>query len=124
MRQTSARLLRLLALLQSRRHWAGPALCERLEVDARTVRRDVDRLRELGYPVESSSGVGGSYRLGAGNRMPPVLLDDDEAVTVAMALRAATSAIDGMEAAAVGVLAKLEQLLPSACANAPVRWIR
>jgi len=113
MLETSARLLRLLTLLQSRRHWSGEALSEHLGIDRRTVRRDVERLRELGYPVEASSGLGGGYQLGQGSEMPPVLLDDDEAVVVAVALRAASSSIGGMEETAAALLAKLEQLLPA-----------
>jgi len=113
MLETSARLLKLLTLLQSRRHWTGAALSERLEIDRRTVRRDVDKLRALGYPVHASSGLGGGYELGQGSRVPPVLLSDDEAVVVAVALRAATGSIGGMEETAAQVLAKLEQLLPT-----------
>jgi predicted DNA-binding transcriptional regulator YafY len=79
---TSARLLRLLSLLQSRPSWAGADLAERLDVTGRTVRRDVDRLRSLGYPVAAAPGAGGGYRLGAGAALPPLLLDDDEAVAV------------------------------------------
>ncbi len=113
MLQTSARLLRLLSLLQSRRHWPGRDLSERLEVDARTLRRDVDRLRELGYPVHASSGLGGGYQLGPGSSMPPVLLSDDEAVAVAFALRAAAGSVGKMEETAIGLLAKLDQVLPA-----------
>jgi predicted DNA-binding transcriptional regulator YafY len=112
MLKTSARLLRLLWLLQSRRYWTGAALSERVEVDARTVRRDIDRLRELGYAIEASPGLGGGYQLKAGSALPPVLLDDEEAVTVAVAVRAAASSIGRMEETAVGLLAKLDQLLP------------
>ena len=112
MLKTSARLLRLLWLLQSRRYWSGAELSERVEVDARTVRRDIDRLRELGYAVEASPGLGGGYQLKAGSSLPPVLLDDEEAVTVAVAVRAAASSIGKMEEAAVRLLAKLDQLLP------------
>lgn len=112
MLKTSARLLRLLWLLQSRRHWSGAELSERVEVDARTVRRDIDRLRELGYAVEASPGLGGGYQLKAGSALPPVLLDDEEAVTVAVAVRAAASSIGRMEETAIGLLAKLDQLLP------------
>jgi len=112
MLKTSARLLRLLWLLQSRRYWSGAELSERVEVDARTVRRDIDRLRELGYAVEASPGVGGGYQLKAGSSLPPVLLDDEEAVTVAVAVRAAASSVGKMEEAAVRLLAKLDQLLP------------
>lgn len=113
MLSTSARLLRLASLLQSRRHWAGAALAAELGVDARTVRRDVDRLRELGYPVEASSGVGGGYALGRGAELPPLVLDDDEAVTLALALRAASANVGGLEDAALALLAKLDQLMPA-----------
>lgn len=113
MLKTSARLLRLLWLLQSRRYWSGAELSERVEVDARTVRRDIDRLRELGYAVEASPGLGGGYQLKAGSSLPPVILDDEEAVTVAVAVRAAASSIGQMEETAVRLLAKLDQLLPS-----------
>ncbi len=113
MLKTSTRLLRLLSLLQSRRHWTGAELCERLEVDARTVRRDVDRLRELGYPVQASTGVGGGYRLAAGATLPPLLLDDDEAVAMVVALRSAASSVARIEDTAVGLLGKLDQLLPA-----------
>ena len=112
MLKTSARLLRLLWLLQSRRYWSGAELSERVEVDGRTVRRDIDRLRELGYAVEASPGLGGGYQLKAGASLPPVLLDDEEAVTVAVAVRAAASSVGRMEEAAVRLLAKLDQLLP------------
>jgi len=112
MLKTSARLLRLLWLLQSRRYWSGAELSERVEVDARTVRRDIDRLRELGYAVDASPGLGGGYQLKAGSSLPPVLLDDEEAVTVAVAVRAAASSIGKMEETAIGLLAKLDQLLP------------
>jgi predicted DNA-binding transcriptional regulator YafY len=114
MLQTSARLLRLLSLLQSRRYWAGADLAERLEVTGRTLRRDIDRLRSLGYPVQSTSGMAGGYRLGAGAALPPLLLDDDEAVAVSVGLRtAAGGTVSGMEEAAVRAIAKLEQVLPS-----------
>jgi predicted DNA-binding transcriptional regulator YafY len=113
MLQTSSRLLRLLSLLQSRRQWSGRDLGERLEIDARTVRRDVDKLRELGYPVRASSGLGGGYQLGAGSSMPPVLLNDDEAVAVAFALRTAAGSVGKMEETAIGLLAKLDQVLPA-----------
>jgi len=112
MLKTSARLLRLLWLLQSRRYWSGAELSERVEVDARTIRRDIDRLRELGYAVDASPGLGGGYQLKAGSSLPPVLLDDEEAVTVAVAVRAAASSIAKMEEPAVRLLAKLDQLLP------------
>jgi predicted DNA-binding transcriptional regulator YafY len=112
MLQTSARLLRLLSLLQQRRHWSGQDLAERLEVDARTLRRDVDKLRELGYPVHASAGVGGGYQLGAGSSVPPVLLNDDEAVAMAFALRAAAGSVGRMEETSIGLLAKLDQVMP------------
>ena len=113
MLSTSARLLRLAALLQARRHWPGRALAERLEVDARTLRRDIDRLRTLGYPVQASSGRGGGYSLGSGTTLPPLVLDDTEAVTLAVALRAATATVAGIEAPAQELLAKLDQWLPA-----------
>ena len=112
--ETSARLLKLLSLLQARRHWSGAELAARLEVTERTVRRDVGRLRDLGYPVPASRGTAGGYRLGAGAAMPPLLLDDDEAVAVAVGLRtAARSPVTGIEETSVRALAKLEQVLPS-----------
>jgi len=111
---TSARLLRLLSLLQVRRDWSGRQLAERLEVDVRTVRRDVERLRSIGCPVESTPGVAGGYRLAAGADLPPLLLDDDEAVAVAVGLRtAAGGTVEGMEEASLRALAKLEQVLPA-----------
>ncbi|MFB8001025.1 helix-turn-helix transcriptional regulator [Nocardia sp. NPDC056000] len=114
MLETSARLLRLLSLLQSRRDWTGPELAERLRVTTRTIRNDVDRLRELGYPVEAKSGVDGGYRLGAGGALPPLLLDDEEAVAVAVGLRtAAGSSIAGIDETALRALTKLQQILPS-----------
>jgi predicted DNA-binding transcriptional regulator YafY len=112
--ETSARLLKLLSLLQARRDWSGADLAARLEVSDRTVRRDVGRLRDLGYPVHASRGTDGGYRLGAGAAMPPLLLDDDEAVAVAVGLRtAARSPVTGIEETSVRALAKLEQVLPS-----------
>ncbi|MDQ0602972.1 putative DNA-binding transcriptional regulator YafY [Streptomyces canus] len=114
MLETSARLLRLLSLLQAHRDWSGADLAERLGVTPRTVRRDVDRLRELGYPVNASPGTGGGYQLGAGAELPPLLLDDDEAVAVAVGLRtAAGQGIEGIGETSVRALAKLEQVLPS-----------
>jgi predicted DNA-binding transcriptional regulator YafY len=111
MLETSARLLRLLSLLQTRLDWSGAELAERLGVSARTIRRDVERLRDLGYPVHSARGVAG-YRLGAGAALPPLLLDDEEAVAVAVGLRTAAG-VSGIEEASLGALAKLEQLLPN-----------
>ncbi|MFE1833629.1 helix-turn-helix transcriptional regulator [Streptomyces sviceus] len=114
MLETSARLLRLLSLLQAHREWSGADLADRLGVTARTVRRDVDRLRELGYPVNASPGTGGGYQLGAGAELPPLLLDDDEAVAVAVGLRtAAGQGIEGIGETSVRALSKLEQVLPS-----------
>jgi predicted DNA-binding transcriptional regulator YafY len=111
--ETSARLLKLLSLLQNRRDWSGAELAERLGVSQRTVRRDVDRLRELGYPVHAVQGVAG-YHLGAGAALPPLLLDDEEAVAVAVGLRtAAGGSVAGIEETSVRALAKLEQVLPS-----------
>ncbi|MDY7229335.1 helix-turn-helix transcriptional regulator [Hyalangium rubrum] len=111
--QTSARLLKLLALLQSRRFWAGGELARELGVTERSVRRDVDRLRSLGYPVHAAAGIGGGYQLGAGKELPPLPLEDEEAVAVAVGLRvAATGPIKGLEEASVRALGKLEQVLP------------
>ncbi len=112
MLETSARLLKLLSLLQARRDWSGAQLAERLGVTLRTVRRDVDRLRDLGYPVTAQPGVAGGYRLAAGTAMPPLLLDDDEAVAVAVGLRTAGT-VTGIEETSVRALAKLEQVLPA-----------
>ncbi|WP_262852487.1 helix-turn-helix transcriptional regulator [Mumia quercus] len=110
---TSARLLQLLSLLQSQRDWTGPALAERLAVTTRTVRSDVGRLRSLGYVVEASPGVAGGYRLAPGGTLPPLLLDDDEALAVAIGLRTTASGVDGFEQTALSALVKLEQMLPS-----------
>ncbi|MEK9520276.1 helix-turn-helix transcriptional regulator [Streptomyces sp. NPDC087908] len=114
MTDTPARLLNLLSLLQTPREWPGSELAERLAVSARTIRRDIDRLRDLGYPVEATLGAVGGYRLVAGTAMPPLLLDDEEAVAIAVGLRAgAGHAIEGVEEASVRALAKLEQVLPA-----------
>ncbi|MEI8410619.1 MULTISPECIES: helix-turn-helix transcriptional regulator [unclassified Kribbella] len=114
MLETSARLLRLLSLLQVRRDWSGPDLAERLGISTRTLRTDVERLRGLGYPVEARPGVAGGYRLGAGGELPPLLLDDEEAVAVAVGLRtAAAGGLAGIEETSVRALMKLEQVLPS-----------
>lgn len=111
---TSARLLRLLSLFQARRYWSGKELAQELEVTDRTLRRDVDRLRSLGYPVHASSGIAGGYQLGSGATLPPLLLDDDEAVAVAVGLRtAASGTVTGIEEASVRALLKLEQVLPA-----------
>jgi predicted DNA-binding transcriptional regulator YafY len=106
-------MLRLLSLLQTHRFWPGGELADRLDVSQRTLRRDIDRLRELGYLVDATRGAAGGYRLQAGTDLPPLLLDDDEAVAIAVGLRtAAGSAIDGIEETSVRALAKLEQVLP------------
>jgi predicted DNA-binding transcriptional regulator YafY len=111
---TSSRLLTLLSLLQARRDWPGGELAGRLDVSSRTIRRDVERLRELGYPVESLSGPAGGYRLRAGTAMPPLLLDDDEAIAIAVGLRtAARASVTGIEETSVRALVKLEQVLPA-----------
>jgi predicted DNA-binding transcriptional regulator YafY len=113
MRQASSRLLDLLSLLQARRDWPGAELAERLEVSGRTIRRDVDRLRALGYPVESLTGPAGGYRLRAGTAMPPLLLDEEEAIAIAVGLRtAARASVTGIEETSVRALVKLEQVLP------------
>lgn len=114
MLSSSTRLLRLLSLLQTRSHWMGPELAERLEVHPRTLRRDIDRLRQLGYPVHASSGVAGGYAFRAGQALPPLLLDDDEALAVSIALRTATAgAVGGIEEPALRALVKLEQAMPA-----------
>ena len=114
MLETSARLLRLLSLLQARRDWTSTELATRLGVSTRTIRNDVGRLRGLGYPVDARPGVAGGYRLGAGGALPPLLLDDEEAVAVAIGLRtAASGSIAGIEETSVRALAKLQQVLPS-----------
>jgi len=111
---TPARLLQLLSLLQTPREWPGGELADRLGVSRRTVRRDIDRLRELGYPVQATLGSDGGYRLVAGKAMPPLVLDDEEAVAIAVGLRAgAGHAVEGVDEASVRALAKLEQVLPS-----------
>jgi predicted DNA-binding transcriptional regulator YafY len=114
MSHTAARLLNLLSLLQTPREWPGSELATRLGVSLRTVRRDVDRLRHLGYPVQATMGAVGGYRLVAGKAMPPLLLDDEEAVAIAVGLRtAAGHAVAGIDEASVRALAKLERVLPS-----------
>src|ERR1051326_5866998 len=114
MRDPAGRLLKLLSLLLTPREWPGPELAGRLGVTPRTVRRDVGRLRELGYPVHATQGNIGGYRLPPGGTMPPLLLDDDEAIAIAIGLRAAaTAAITGLEDTSLRALAKLEQVLPA-----------
>ncbi|MBW3709455.1 transcriptional regulator, partial [Streptomyces griseus] len=113
MPKTSARLLALLSLLQARRDWPGPSLAERLEVSPRTVRRDVDRLRELGYPIVAFKGPDGGYRLDAGARLPPLLFDDDQAVALAVALRTAAATGAGIGEAAARALTTVRQVMPA-----------
>jgi predicted DNA-binding transcriptional regulator YafY len=114
MSETSSRLLQLLSLLQARRDWPGTELAERLAVSGRTIRRDVERLRALGYPVQSLTGPAGGYRLRAGTAMPPLLLDEDEAIAIAVGLgTAARASVTGIEEAAIRALVKLEQVLPA-----------
>ncbi|WP_020663065.1 helix-turn-helix transcriptional regulator [Amycolatopsis benzoatilytica] len=114
MSDPSARLLQLLSLLQTPRQWPGSELAERLGVGPRTVRRDIERLRELGYPVEAAMGAEGGYRLVAGTALPPLLLDDEEAVAIAVGLRLASGhAVTGIDEASVRALTKLERVLPS-----------
>lgn len=113
MASTSSRMLRLLSLLQTHRYWPGPELAEKLEVSPRTVRRDVDRLRELGYPVDANRGIAGGYQLQAGASLPPLLLEDDEAVAIAIGLQQATrGAVAGIEESSVRALSKLVQVMP------------
>jgi predicted DNA-binding transcriptional regulator YafY len=111
--KTSARLLSLLSLLQARRDWPGALLAERLAVSPRTVRRDVDRLRELGYPIQAIKGPDGGYRLGAGAELPPLLFDDDQAVALAVALQVATTSGAGIEEAAARALTTVRQVMPA-----------
>ncbi len=113
MQKTSARLLSLLSLLQARRNWPGALLAGRLDVSPRTLRRDVDRLRELGYPVVAVKGPDGGYRLDAGTRLPPLLFDDEQAVALTVALRTATSSGAGIEDGAARALATLRQVMPA-----------
>jgi predicted DNA-binding transcriptional regulator YafY len=113
MSDTAGRMLVLLALLQQRPSWTGAELAERLEITDRTIRRDVERLRQLGYPVEAAPGVSGGYQLRRGGKLPPLLLGDEEAMAVALGLRIAVDgSVSGLEEAAVSVLARLDQLLP------------
>ncbi|MCZ2827882.1 WYL domain-containing protein [Modestobacter sp. VKM Ac-2986] len=110
---TSSRLLVLLSLLQARRDWPGATLADRLGVTSRTVRRDVDRLRELGYPVQASKGPDGGYRLGAGADLPPLLFDDEQAVALAVALQLATTSGAGVGEAAARALTTVRQVMPA-----------
>src|SRR6201991_1547638 len=114
MTETRSRVLQLLGLLQSRRVWTGEELAERLDVTTRSVRRDVERLRDLGYPVQASKGYGGGYQLGAGAALPPLLLDPDEAVAMAVCLRlAAGGSVAGVGESALRALSKLDQVMPA-----------
>ncbi|ANN18411.1 transcriptional regulator [Amycolatopsis orientalis] len=113
MPKTSARLLSMLSLLQARRDWPGALLAERLDVSPRTVRRDVDRLRELGYPIATIKGPDGGYRLDAGSELPPLLFDDEQAVALAVALQIATTSGAGIEEAAMRALHTVRQVMPS-----------
>lgn len=110
---TTERLLNLLSLLQTRRDWPGSLLASRLNISNRTVRRDIDRLRELGYKIQATMGPEGGYRLDAGNALPPLLFDDDQAIAVAIALSAATSIGAGIEEAAIRALGTIRQVMPS-----------
>ena len=112
MLSASARLIRLLSLFQAQRSWTGAGLAERLEITGRTLRRDVDRLRSLGYTIDSTSGAAGGYRLGAGTALPPLLLEDEEAIAVALGLGNPTAGKGDIENASMRALAKLEQLMP------------
>lgn len=113
MADTSARILRLLSLLVARVEWPGGDLAERLGVSARTVRRDIDTLRELGYPVEAVPGPGGGYRLGAAGKLPPLVLDDDQAIAIALALQTAPATVTGIDDAVTRALTTLRQVMPA-----------
>jgi predicted DNA-binding transcriptional regulator YafY len=113
MPKTSARLLALLSLLQSRRDWSGTVLADRLDISLRTVRRDVDRLRELGYPIRTVKGPDGGYRLDAGTRLPPLLFDDDQAIAIAVALQLVTGSGAGVADGAARALNTIRQVMPS-----------
>ncbi|MCR2824417.1 helix-turn-helix transcriptional regulator [Microbacterium sp. zg.Y909] len=113
MTTTTSRLLKLLSLLQSRRDWPGAVLADRLQISHRTVRRDIDRLREMGYRIDATMGPDGGYRLDAGSELPPLLFDDDQVVALAVALQAATVAGAGIEEAALRALTTVRQVMPS-----------
>ena len=113
MTTTTSRLLNLLSLLQTRRDWPGALLAERLEISHRTVRRDVDRLREMGYSIQATMGPDGGYRLDAGTELPPLLFDDDQVVALAVALQSATATGAGIEEAALRALTTVRQVMPS-----------
>src|SRR5881227_850086 len=116
MANTSVRTLRLLSLLQARRYWPGEELAEQLQVSPRTLRRDIDRLRELGYPIQARRGVAGGYQLAAGTALPPLVVDDEEAVALALGLQVAAQgagapgAVEGIAEASVRALAKVVQV--------------
>src|SRR5436309_5131339 len=111
---TSSRTLRLLSLLQARRYWPGEELAEQLQVSPRTLRRDIDRLRELGYPIQARRGVAGGYQLAAGTALPPLVVDDEEAVALALGLQAAAQgAVEGIAESSVRALAKVVQVMPA-----------
>ncbi|WP_235736540.1 helix-turn-helix transcriptional regulator [Nocardioides alcanivorans] len=113
MANTSARMLRLLSLLQTHRYWPGGELADRLEVSGRTLRRDIDRLRDLGYPVDAVRGVAGGYQLQAGGQLPPLLLEDEEAVAIAIGLRtAAAGTVQGLQESSLQALTKVVSLMP------------
>ena len=114
MANTSSRTLRLLSLLQTRRYWPGEELAGQLQVSPRTLRRDVDRLRELGYPIQAQRGVAGGYQLAAGTALPPLVVDDEEAVALALGLQAAAQgAVEGIAESSVRALAKVVQVMPA-----------
>ena len=114
MANTSARTLRLLSMLQARRYWPGAELAAQLEVSPRTLRRDIDRLRELGYPIQAQRGVEGGYLLAPGTALPPLVVDDEEAVALAVGLQAATQgAVEGIAESSVRALAKVVQVMPA-----------
>src|SRR3954447_5460159 len=113
MANTSTRTLRLLSLLQTHRYWSGAELSERLQVSARTLRRDVDRLRELGYPIQAQRGVDGGYQLAAGTALPPLVVDDEEAVALAVGLQLATQGAEDTAEASMRALTKVIQVMPA-----------
>jgi biotin operon repressor len=113
MADTSARILRLLSLLEARMEWPGRELADRLDVSSRTLRRDVETLRELGYPVDTTKGPGGGYRLGAGGKLPPLVLDDDEAIAIAIALQTAPATVKGIDDGVQRALSTLRQVMPA-----------
>ena len=113
MADTSARILQLLSLLEARIEWPGPELAGRLDISSRTLRRDIDTLRELGYPVEAMKGPGGGYRLGAGGKLPPLVLDDDQAIAIALALQTAPATVTGIDDAVARALTTLRQVMPA-----------